>query len=132
MGLGIWRKRGAVNDKAFLINQQILQAAYQAFNLRDLDGALAFMHADVDWANGMTGGRVRGRAAVQRYWAEQWAVIDPHVEPVDFTLDETGRMVVNVHQVVRDRNGNTLVDQMVQHVYWIEDGLIRQMEIGQE
>jgi len=38
-------------------------------------------------------------------------------------------MVVAVHQVVRDLDGNLMVDQMVQHVYTIVDALIRRMDI---
>jgi len=42
---------------------------------------------------------------------------------------ENGNVVVNVHQVVHDLNGNLLVDQMVKHVYTVEDNLIKRMEI---
>ena len=56
-------------------------------------------------------------------------MIDPHVEPRHFGTDETGRIVVDIHQVVRDREGRVLTDQMVQHIYVIQDGLIRRMEI---
>jgi hypothetical protein len=38
-------------------------------------------------------------------------------------------MVVAVHQVVRDLEGNLMVDQMVQHVYTFADGLIQRMDI---
>jgi hypothetical protein len=38
-------------------------------------------------------------------------------------------MVVSVHQVVRDLDGRVVSDGMVAHVYRIEDGLIRSMEI---
>jgi hypothetical protein len=31
--------------------------------------------------------------------------------------------------VVRDLEGNLMVDQMVQHIYIIADGLIRRMDI---
>jgi hypothetical protein len=51
------------------------------------------------------------------------------VEPVGFSTDREGRMVVSVHQVVRDLDGRVLSDGMVAHVYRIEDGLIRSMEI---
>jgi hypothetical protein len=37
--------------------------------------------------------------------------------------------VVEVHQVVRDLVGKVQVDQTVQHVYRIENGLVRSMEI---
>jgi ketosteroid isomerase-like protein len=109
--------------------RDLLSATYRAFNARDIDAVLAVMHPDVDWPNGMEGGRVHGHAAVREYWRRQWAVIDPHVEPRGFGSDETGRVVVDVHQLVRDLAGKILADQMVQHIYLIEDGLIRSMEI---
>jgi hypothetical protein len=37
--------------------------------------------------------------------------------------------VVDVRQVVRDRSGNVLTDQMVQHAYVVVAGLITRMEI---
>src|SRR5262245_31707429 len=39
--------------------EELLRKAYVAFNARDIDGALALMHADVAWPNGMEGGTVR-------------------------------------------------------------------------
>ena len=44
-------------------------------------------------------------------------------------LDPAGRIVVDVHQVVRDLSGSIVVDQMVQHIYSMRDGLIGHMEI---
>ncbi len=109
--------------------RRLLDLTYQAFNARDIDRALATMHPDVDWPNGMEGGRVHGHAAVREYWTRQWRSIDPHVEPVRFAADEGGRTVVDVRQVVRDRAGNLVADEMVQHVYRVEDDLVRSMEI---
>jgi nuclear transport factor 2 (NTF2) superfamily protein len=109
--------------------RSLLENAYDAFNARDLDTALAAMHVDVDWPNGMEGGSVYGHEAVRDYWTRQWDLIDPHVEPLRFEVDEDGRTVVDVSQVVRDLNGNIMVDEIVQHVYLIEDGLVRSMEI---
>jgi hypothetical protein len=110
-------------------DRDLLSGAYDAFNARDLAAALAVMHPDVDWPNGMEGGRIHGRDGVREYWTRQWSVIDPHVEPRRFGIDETGRLVVDVHQVIRDRAGTVIADQMVQHVYVVQDGLIRSMEI---
>jgi limonene-1,2-epoxide hydrolase len=109
--------------------RRILEKAYAAFNARDIDAALAAMHADVDWPNGMEGGSVHGHDGVCDYWTRQWGMIDPHVEPVRFEEDADGRTVVHVHQVVRDLSGNVVADGMIQHVYLIEDGLVRSMEI---
>jgi hypothetical protein len=36
---------------------------------------------------------------------------------------------VEVHQVVRDLDGNLLSDSTVQHVYSFRDGLVERMEI---
>lgn len=48
-------------------NRELLAAAYEAFDVRDMDAVLAMMHPDVDWPNGMEGGRIRGRSDVRDY-----------------------------------------------------------------
>jgi ketosteroid isomerase-like protein len=108
---------------------ELLQRLYAAFNRREIETVLAQMHSDVDWPNGMEGGRVLGTAAVRDYWTRQFEVLDPRVEPQNFTTERDGRIAVDVHQVVHDKSGKLLVDQMVQHVYDIRDRLIRSMEI---
>jgi len=110
-------------------DREVLEAAYAGFNARELDAVLRLMHSQVDWPNGMEGGRVHGHDGVRDYWTRQWAMIDPHVEPVGFRTESDGRTAVSVRQVVRDLGGKVLLDQMVEHVYRIEDGLIREMEI---
>lgn len=109
--------------------ERLLRRAYEAFNARDIDGALALMHPDVDWPNGMEGGRERGHAAVRAYWARQFGMIDSHVEPERFEVDTDGRIVVNVHQVVRDLEGGVLTDGRVRHAYTFRDGLVARMDI---
>lgn len=113
------------------MNDNLLRKAYQAFNTRDIDAVLAVLHPDVAWANGMEGGYVHGHDEVRDYWSRQRRLIDPHVEPQGFTTDETGQTVVDVHQVVRDLDGDVIVDQRVQHLYAIEHSLIKRMEIKQ-
>jgi ketosteroid isomerase-like protein len=108
---------------------QLLHRAYAAFNRREIESVLVLMHANVDWPNGMEGGRVLGTGAVREYWRRQFEVVDSHVEPKNFTTEADGRIVVHVHQVVRDKAGKLLADQMVQHVYEVRDGLIQSMEI---
>ena len=108
---------------------ELLTAVYAAFNQRDIDRVLALMRPDVDWPNGMEGGRLHGRDEVRAYWRRQWGILDPHVEPVRIEDNEAGNTVVDVHQVVRDLSGKILKDQIVQHVYSFRDGLIERMEI---
>lgn len=109
--------------------QDQLKAVYAAFNRRDIDEVLSLMQPDVDWPNGMEGGRVHGCDAVRAYWQRQWGMIDPHVEPVSMQGDEAGNLVVNVHQIIRDLSGKVLKDQFVQHVYSFRNGLIDHMDI---
>jgi hypothetical protein len=111
---------------------ELLRAAYSNFNTRALDKVLELMHEDVDWPNGMEGGRVYGHQGVRAYWTRQWSLIDPNVEPVGFRTDGPGKTTVTVHQVVRNMDGDVLIDQMVEHTYLIENGLIRKMDISNE
>jgi ketosteroid isomerase-like protein len=108
---------------------ELLRRVYTAFNRREIETALGLMHADVDWPNGMEGGRVHGTAAVREYWTRQFQLLDPRVDPRNFSREADDRIVVDVHQVVHDKAGNLLADRKVQHVYDIRDGLIRSMEI---
>ncbi|KAF3890122.1 MULTISPECIES: nuclear transport factor 2 family protein [Nostocales] len=108
---------------------ELLRAAYVAFNRRDIDAALALMTPDVVWPRAFKGGFVRGPEKVRAYWTEQWSEIDGHVEPQTFYLEEDGRILVSVHQVVRDLAGAVLADEHVGHRFTFEHGLIQAMEV---
>ncbi len=110
-------------------DEDLLRRVYDRFNSRDMEGVLAAMHANVLWANGMEGGHVAGHDGVRSYWTRQWRTIDPHVEPLSFAAGADGRLTVEVHQKVRDLDGNLLSDKVVGHVFQIEDGLIRRFDI---
>ena len=77
----------------------------------------------------MEGRRVHGHDQVRAYWTRQWSLVHPRVEPVNITEEESGRQVVLVHQVVRDLAATVLLDQMVEHVYSFQNGLIDRMDI---
>ena len=112
--------------------ESLLKRTYRHFNERNIDATLAVMHLGVDWPNGMEGGIEHGHDAVRNYWTRQWKVFDPHVEPVQVEQQADGRIDVMVHQVVHDINGNLLLDQIVHHIYTIENGLIKAMDIRKE
>ena len=109
--------------------QELLKKAYAAFNARDIEGALSTMQPNVEWPNGMEGGTVHGHEGVRSYWTRQWSMINPHVDPVTFDVDGSGKVIVGVHQVVRDLEGKILLDRIVQHVYTLKNGLIQSMTI---
>jgi ketosteroid isomerase-like protein len=114
------------------IDVEFLKQVYQRFNARDIEAVLAALHCDVAWANGWEGGYVHGREAVRSYWTRQWAMLDPRVEPTGFSTGAAGEIVVEVHQTVRDLQGAVVVDQMVGHIFRIENGLITRFDIREE
>lgn len=109
---------------------QLLLSAYAAFNTRDIDAALALMTDDVTWPRAFKGGVVQGPAAIRAYWKEQWAEVDPQVEPVGFYPDDEAQILVEVHQVVHDLTGTMLADELVGHRFTIRNGLIAAMELS--
>jgi ketosteroid isomerase-like protein len=110
--------------------EQIIRAAYAAFNARDLDAATELMHSEVDWPNAWEGGRVRGRAAVRAYWERQFEAISSQVEPEKFSREADGSITVDVHQVVRDaKTGELLTDSRVRHVYRLDGDQIGRMDV---
>jgi len=108
---------------------KLLERVYDRFNARDLETVLQALHQDVIWANGMEGGYVHGREEVRSYWKRQWTMVDPHVEPVAFAEGPKAEVIVEVHQVVRDLEGNLLADKMVGHIFRVENGLVTRFDI---
>lgn len=111
-------------------DEDVLRAAYTAFNARDVEAALRLMHPEVDWPNAWEGGRVVGREAIRAYWTRQFKEISSTVEPERFDHDADGSITVTVHQVVRDANTDELqADTHVLHRYRFEDGLVIRMDV---
>lgn len=110
-------------------NEALIRRLYQSFNRRDIPAVLMFLADDVDWANGMDGGHVHGREAIQDYWTKQWAAIAPQVDPINFSQRNDGVTAVEVHQLVRDLDGQVILDETVRHVFQIADGLVTRFDI---
>ena len=108
---------------------ELLKAAYAAFNARNIDATLATMAPDVSWPKAFKGGFAHGHEAVRAYWTEQWSEIDTRVEPVSFHREGDGRVLVKVHQVVRDLAGAVLADVYVGHRFTLANGLVQAMEV---
>lgn len=93
---------------------ELLRAAYAAFNARDIDAPLVLMTPDVAWPRAFKGGFVHRPEEVGDYWTEQWSEINPHVEPLAFYPEDGGRILVEVHQVVRDLGGELCLPMSAQ------------------
>lgn len=109
--------------------EHLIRNAYAAFNNRDLNMISLYMHPDVHWPNGWEGGYVEGHDGVRDYWTRQWKEIDPEVLPLQINELNDGRIEVIVQQTVKDLQGKLLHEGQVKHIYTINNGLIRKMEI---
>jgi hypothetical protein len=109
--------------------EDLLRRVYKAFNARDSEGALAMMDPDVDWPNVMEARRTHGHDALRKYWLLQWSQMEPHIEPLSFSSLDDGRVVVEVHQVVRSKAGEPIMDRHLRHIYTMSNGLVSRMDI---
>ena len=110
----------------------ILEQAYSAFNKRDIDGALALMTEDVSWPKASEGGKAIGKEEIRAYWIRQWGEFDGHVEPLEITGEDGGKVRVKVHQRVKNLQGEVLWDGEVFHVFTVKSDLIAAMDLGDE
>ena len=110
-------------------DEQVIHQIYNAFNARDMEGVFALLTDDVAWANGMEGTHVHGKDAIRDYWTHQWSVIDPHVEPLKIAKAADGSLVVDVHQVVRNLEGQTLIDETVKLAFRLDGGRVQRFDI---
>lgn len=110
-------------------NENLVQCAYAAFNGRNLEAGLALMDPDVAWPNVPEGGFVHGHEEVREHWRQQFGQVDPRIEIGDVTTRDDGRVEAQVRQIVLGLDGTELSDDQLIHVFTIDDGLIKQMQV---
>ena len=109
--------------------QQYFEELYKNFNDRETDLVIANMSTEVKWANGMEGGYVYGHTGVREYWTRQFSMVSSKVTPIEIK-QEDGSVTIKVHQVVHDLNGNLLGDEIVRHIFKLENDKIVSFDIG--
>jgi ketosteroid isomerase-like protein len=116
-------------------NVEIVRAANDAFNRRDLTATLAFWSSDgeMDWsrANGPFRGVYRGHHELEAFRNEFWSTFEVvEVELSDFR--ETGPYVVASNTAhMRGRDGVEVTARST-FVYTVENGLITRLRMFQE
>ena len=110
-------------------HEQLIRQIYERFNARDMEAVFSLLAHDVAWANAMNGTHIHGKEAIRQYWSHQWSVIDPHVEPLNIAKAADGSLVVDVHQVVKDLEGQLLIDESVKHSFRIENYRVKRFDI---
>lgn len=109
--------------------EDLIKKAYSAFNSRDIDTALSTFHPNVEWPKAFEGGYVNGHSEIRDYWTRQWSEINPTVQPIEFNERQDGTLEITVHQKVKDLQDNIVFDGVVKHIYTLQDGLLRKMDI---
>jgi NAD(P)-dependent dehydrogenase (short-subunit alcohol dehydrogenase family)/ketosteroid isomerase-like protein len=116
-------------EKLEQAHENLVQRAYQAFNSREIEGGVALMDPDVDWANVPQGGFIHGHEQVRDHWRQQFVQVDPYIEVADIRERPDGRVEARVRQIVRRRDGAEVTEERQIHVFTIENGRIKRMEV---
>jgi uncharacterized protein len=107
-------------------NLQLVRSGYDAWNKRDVDGVLSFLHPEVDWRGYPhipEAGTLRGRDEVKLWldrFLDAWEELD--VEVTDL-IDADDRVVALVAFTARGRGSGAVVEGGVDaHVWTIREG----------
>jgi ketosteroid isomerase-like protein len=107
----------------------LLTSAYQLFNERRIDDALALMTDDVAWPDVANGAVLHGRGAVRPYWEAQFRTASPIVTPTRF-IEAGDDVIAVVEQRVDTLDGETLVPlHEVFHRYSFGAGRVSRMVV---
>ena len=109
-------------------NVEVAAAWYEAYNARDLEGALALMHPDVDCTSagmsGVEGSLIRGHEGMRRYFADLWETWEDPAVVVEELFERGDHVVMLGHTTGAGRLSGISVDFPVASVIYVEDGLI--------
>jgi len=90
--------------------EQSVRLAYEAYNSRDLETALAQLDSEVEWDDG-EGVMLRGRAAVADHWRQQWEQAEAKVE-INSMEWEGQDLVLQVTLETREPGGAATVKEL--------------------
>jgi ketosteroid isomerase-like protein len=96
----------------------------EAFNRRDLEGALGPFHADVRFYDTGTGRVAKGRAALGKMLQEWLDSFTEYREVPEDALDLGDEIVVLVHSVARGHSSGITVEERHGEIHQFRDGLV--------
>jgi ketosteroid isomerase-like protein len=112
----------------------LIRAAYEAFNRGELEGALTYAHPEFEFrrpeGGPYKGGTVRGREAMLAFLAPD-AFDQQRATPLEFT-DKGDVVLVRLSAYARGASSGIELEQEVFHVWRIEDGRARRLEVYTE
>ena len=110
------------------MEHDVMFAAYKSYNERDLEALLPLMCEDENWANPLTGDRIRGREEMRKIWELQWTSLSVQTEPIRIYEESDGKTVVVVREILHEAGGRLLMDQEMEHVFTWRDGRVARMD----
>ena len=108
--------------------QKFFQELYKNFNDRKIDLVIANMTEDVKWTNRMEGGYVCGHNGVSEYWVRIFTMMSSKLTPLEIHT-ENDLVKVKAHQVVHDLEGKLLADEIVYHLFHLQNNKIALFEV---
>jgi ketosteroid isomerase-like protein len=111
-------------------NEEVVRAAYDAFNQRDFDAALAFAHDSITWKPffAVDADIFKGKEEILAAFKRQIEALDATIEISELTaLDETRVLVVGTWRG-RGSGSGIPVEQAAAQVFTVSEGLIRSVE----
>jgi ketosteroid isomerase-like protein len=103
---------------------EVMRGAYEAFSRGELDAVVDLLHPEVEWVpptDSVEPHPLRGRDAVREYLAPN-IFEEQSAEPLEL-IEEGDRVLVVARVRARARGSGIEIDQVVYHLFTIENGL---------
>jgi ketosteroid isomerase-like protein len=111
-------------------NVELVRGAYEGFNRRDFDAALAIGHDSITWRTlfSVETAVLRGKQEIRAAWERQIEALDVRIDLLELTsLDETRVLGVGTWSG-RGMDSGAPVRQTAAQVFTVEGGQIRSVE----
>lgn len=111
--------------------EDLVPAAYKAFNDRDSEQALSLLANDVVWPNAIDGGEIRGRYNVLLYWQRLFELVgSSRLEPELLAgTDDPSKLDARVRQLIDRGKGIEEADTLHRWSFDPSGGLINHLEV---
>jgi uncharacterized protein len=103
---------------------ELVRGAYEAFSRGEFEAVVDLLHPEVEWVpptDSVEPGALRGRDAVREYLAPN-IFEEQTAEPLEL-IEEGNRVLVVARVHARASGSGIEIDQVVYHLFTIEDGL---------
>jgi len=101
------------------------------FNRKDVAGAGALLHPEVDWPDVFEPKRLAGRQAVEAMWTEQFGKFDAEITLIEMTQLKHGGRRARISYVIRRLDGKLFTEEPAVLIFKLRDGLIGRMDAEQ-